>query len=410
MRKITVFAIACFLAAGANAQFGGFLNKVRDKAADKVSDKVSDKAADDVGNSMDKKNTESNQNNSSNQNNNQQNNAGQSNNNSTSATTAAPDPAASFKTYSNYDFVPGDTVIFADDFADDQDGEFPSHWTLNSGQGILNKVGNDEAFCLTEGNYVIVSPRMKTKSYLGSAFTVEFNYYAKSGNGVALFLYSPDENRHDVHFADNGEVATGYFSQDFSAPYPHESDETFKNKWHHAAFIYKNGQIKCYIDQYRILVMPGVTEKLSYLAFGGIGSQDEPIIFKDVRVASGGNMNMIGKKFTDAKIVTHGINFDVDKATIKPESMGTLNMIVKVMQNNPDLKFEVDGHTDNSGNAQHNMQLSQQRADAVKTQLVSMGIDGSRLTTKGFGDTMPISSNDTQEGKANNRRVEFVKM
>jgi outer membrane protein OmpA-like peptidoglycan-associated protein len=128
-----------------------------------------------------------------------------------------------------------------------------------------------------------------------------------------------------------------------------------------------------------------------------------------VRLAAGGNMNMIGKKFTEAKIVTHGITFDIDKSDIKPQSMGTLNMIVNVMKNNPDLKFEVDGHTDNTGQAAHNLILSQQRADAVKSQLVKMGVNASRLTTKGFGDTKPISDNDTPEGKANNRRVEFVR-
>jgi outer membrane protein OmpA-like peptidoglycan-associated protein len=85
-------------------------------------------------------------------------------------------------------------------------------------------------------------------------------------------------------------------------------------------------------------------------------------------------------------------------------------MIVGVLKDNPDLRLEIDGHTDNSGAAAHNLTLSQQRAVAVADQLVKMGVDASRLTTKGFGDSKPISDNNTLEGKANNRRVEFVKM
>jgi outer membrane protein OmpA-like peptidoglycan-associated protein len=106
----------------------------------------------------------------------------------------------------------------------------------------------------------------------------------------------------------------------------------------------------------------------------------------------------------------HGILFDVDKATLRPESMGSINEIYNLLKKNSSLKFEIDGHTDNTGTSAHNLDLSQQRADAVKTQLVSMGIDASRLTTKGLGDTKPIDTNDTPEGKANNRRVEFLKM
>src|ERR1700722_13860687 len=121
-------------------------------------------------------------------------------------------------------------------------------------------------------------------------------------------------------------------------------------------------------------------------------------------------MNMIGQKFTDAKIVTHGINFDVDKATLRPESMGTLNQIKRILTDNPDLEFEIDGHTDNSGAGANNIILSQHGADVVKDQLVTMGIDAPRLTTKGFGDTKPMTTNDTPEGKANNRRVEFVRV
>jgi OOP family OmpA-OmpF porin len=329
----------------------------------------------------------------------------------TAATTAAPDTnPVSLKVYANYDFVPGDQIIFEDNFTDDADGEFPAHWKLNKGQGIVNKINGVQAFFLTEGNYVRVSPRMKTdNNYLPDNFTIEFDFYPTAGSYSPnlLFTAKDDESR-NIEFGK--EVGTGYFPNNLSGTYPGDQDN-FDGHWHHAAMIKKGNQIKCYLDQYRVLVMPDCGEcKVTSLDVGGIGTQDNPIVFKNFRIAAGGNMNMIGKKFTDNKIVTHGINFDIDKSTIKPESMGTLNMIVGVMKENPDIKFEVDGHTDNSGTAPHNLQLSQQRADAVKVQLVSMGIDASRLTAKGFGDTKPLSDNNSPESKANNRRVEFVKM
>jgi OmpA-OmpF porin, OOP family len=334
--------------------------------------------------------------------------------NSTSSTsTSANTP--DIRSYQNYDFVPGDSIIFYDDFTEDQDGEFPSHWNLVSGQGVLNKVGNEPAFFLTDGNYVKVSPLMKNKSYLGKTFTIEFDYMVPNGSayGMQCFLNygTGDNDPAEIDYDTYGDIETSYFPKNFSADYPgHGSQDDFLKKWHHCAIIMKDNQLKCYIDQYRELVMPKVGISPTSVDFGGVGSQDAPLIFRNVRIANGGNMNTIGQKFTAAKIITHGITFDIDKANLKPESMGTINMIVNIMKSNPDVKFEIDGHTDNTGEASHNLTLSQQRADAVKAQLVSMGINASRLTTKGFGDTGPIDTNDTPEGRANNRRVEFVKM
>jgi OmpA-OmpF porin, OOP family len=390
----------------AASQSQGILDRLKQKAKDKVNDRVEqktdkamDKALDSTENAAKKKN------------------AGAGTNNDKNTSTPGSEQSAdnniasptSLKVYANYDFVPGDKILFEDNFQDDQDGEFPAHWILQSGQAILNKINNEPAFFLTEGNYVRVGPRMKMeKGYVPADFTIEFDFYANGGYSPLVLFNMSDESGRNIKFGED--VSTGYFARDFSADFPGDKDN-FKNRWHHAAMAKKGNQIKCYVDQFRVLVIPdcGMFNATS-LEMGGIGDITNPIIFKNFRFAAGGAMNMIGKKFTDTKIVTHGINFDIDKSIIRPESMGTLNMVLQVLRDNPDVKFEIEGHTDNSGTAAHNLSLSQQRADAVKTQLVSMGVDPSRLTSKGFGDTKPLSDNNTLEGKANNRRVEFVKI
>jgi outer membrane protein OmpA-like peptidoglycan-associated protein len=110
------------------------------------------------------------------------------------------------------------------------------------------------------------------------------------------------------------------------------------------------------------------------------------------------------------RYVTHGILFDVDSDRIKPESSATIKMIASGLQANSGSNFVIEGHTDSTGDAAHNMDLSQRRAEAVKTVLVSQfGIDGARLSTKGLGSTKPVASNNTPQGRAENRRVEFVR-
>src|SRR5438874_47414 len=83
--------------------------------------------------------------------------------------------AQDYKAYQNYDFVPGDQIVFEDDFRSDPDGEFPAHWKLLSGQGVVNKMQGDPAFALTDGNYVKVAPRIAAAKYLGESFTVELD-------------------------------------------------------------------------------------------------------------------------------------------------------------------------------------------------------------------------------------------
>lgn len=110
---------------------------------------------------------------------------------------------------------------------------------------------------------------------------------------------------------------------------------------------------------------------------------------------------------TDAIVVLNNIFFDTDKFDLKPESFIELDKLVLMLQKNTAMKIEIRGHTDNTGSKDHNKQLSENRAKSVYNYLISKGISANRLTYKGFGDTLPIETNDTPEGRAKNRRTEF---
>ncbi|MFQ5865339.1 MAG: OmpA family protein [bacterium] len=112
----------------------------------------------------------------------------------------------------------------------------------------------------------------------------------------------------------------------------------------------------------------------------------------------------------EGHVAVYGIHFDSDQASLKLGAEKVLIEMVKLMKRNPDLKIEIQGHTDNTGSAEHNLDLSKRRADTVKAFLLTYGVKSSHMVAMGYGEEKPIAPNNTEEGRAQNRRVELVKI
>lgn len=119
-------------------------------------------------------------------------------------------------------------------------------------------------------------------------------------------------------------------------------------------------------------------------------------------------LNRVVEKNGCIKVVTLHVNFDYNKATIKESYNNPLSETVKFLKANPEYKIDLEGHTDSRGSQKYNQVLSEKRAKAVAMALVKMGIDESRISYKGYGESKPIASNDTDEGRAKNRRVDAL--
>jgi outer membrane protein OmpA-like peptidoglycan-associated protein len=139
--------------------------------------------------------------------------------------------------------------------------------------------------------------------------------------------------------------------------------------------------------------------------------EDQYAVFiGNIKVATG-KPDTRHKLLDEGKFSTTGILFDFQSAVIKPESYGVVKEIAGVVKENGSLKVKVIGHTSSDGDDKANMELSKKRAAAVKDLLTTeFGVDAARLETEGKGETQPIADNKTKEGKAANRRVEFIKL
>src|SRR5574344_1227317 len=158
------------------------------------------------------------------------------------------------------------------------------------------------------------------------------------------------------------------------------------NAWNHFALSSNKRAMKLYMNGIRYGNIPNTTRpghfQIQFYRSGGHFHNNSAI--KNIRLAQGA-VPLYDRMMSDGKFITYGITFDVGKSTIKPESMSEINRIVTLMTENPSLKFSVEGHTDNTGNAASNQTLSENRSKAIVDKLVEMGIAADRLSSSGKG-------------------------
>ena len=340
--------------------------------------------------------------------------------------------------YAKSDFVPGDEIFFEDTFENEQLGEFPLRWDLLDGYVETASVDDRKVLAFTDNGIGQVMPLMKDKwNWLPEIFTLEFDLYmapiSEDGDtSMEMEVLFGVRGASDYYNAPSNVIISyredGYASMEWSLLKPDSENQASGSKelglnpdvggyndnnnplkageWNHFAFSFNKRAFKGYINGVRIINVPAMLAP-GYFFFGS-NSLYKYSGISNVRIAKGA-VPLYDRLISDGKITSYGITFATGKADLNPESMTEIARIAKLMAEHPELNFEVQGHCDKTGSDAVNDPLSQKRAEAVVAALVSQGVAAERLSAVGKGSHEPVADNGTDEGRAKNRRVDFVK-
>lgn len=330
------------------------------------------------------------------------------------------------ESFSQYDFVPGEKLIYFDDFSQDAVGDFPADWTANAA-GEINtlNIAPGHWFNLnsTDGNYFYMKNINFPKNFI-----VEFDIVPKKTGGriaAGLILYGEDKTKemdNNPHPGNSGILISIEKANWNTMGYKNGQPELFtgssklnpveQEKVNHVIIWVQGRRLRIYHKSAKVLDMPtNIYEgaKFTRLCFRLSRGASCGSYISNVRITDA-SPDMRSKLMTEGKLVSYGIYFDVNADQVKPESYGTIKSIADVLNENAGVKIKIIGHTDSDGNDAANLDLSKRRAASVKNELVkTFGIDASRIATDGKGETQPVVPNTTSANKALNRRVEFIK-
>lgn len=424
MKKIIIILILIAMGpVAAQAQFNGLLDKAKDKLKIKSTsriDKKLDKSIDDALDQIEGKKT-----------------AGTS-----VASAEVPAKETGLQSYAKYDFVPGEQIIYTNDFAVDAIGEMPIGWNTNGTGAVVTIKGLNGNWAQLNQNSAFLTDN---KTEFTENFTVEFDLVLRRTNPKAPFAmmafgvlssgtYDPAATEllknYTTNFAtelriqpqDNGGSTMHLQTYDDGKKYLSTDiknvpalDQLY-NKVIHVAIQVQKERLRIWFNETKFYDLPkaivaGRVINQLYFDVKRYGGDDAEVGYtvSNIKIAKG-VPDTRHKLVEEGKFSTTGILFDVNSATIKPESNGVLKEIADVLKKYPDIKVNIIGHTDSDGSDAANLELSKKRAAAVKDALTKdFSIDASRMNSDGKGEAVPVADNKTKEAKAQNRRVEFIK-
>jgi len=328
------------------------------------------------------------------------------------AAAASAPPAASL--WVNYDFVPGERVIFYSDFTDDQAGNFPERLQFVEGNMEVAELGGRRTLRATsQSKLTIPLPEV-----LPQRFTIEIDVINRPSLDGADFHLRGSVGRVDdagtsiIGWGSDGVALRGGGGGEVKLDNNEANRLRYRGKPAQLRILGDGKYIKVYLDEKRLANVPNANferSKVLHLIIDA-RSDENPAYIGRIRVAES-RKSLYDDLAANGHVATQGLLFDTGSDRLRPESTPTLKQIAAMLEQHPELRLRIEGHTDNVGAKEANRTLSDKRAAAVKAMLVgSYQVNAGRLESKGLGDTKPAGTNATPEGRSNNRRVELVKM